>query len=412
MVAAAVRAAARFNVRPLLPGPEDALRDTVVRLGVAAQRLPVLADHAVVEALALEGLPPDLTQLLHQVVRERGGEVLSSADGTRAVVMASLSLAGALGGLLEAHGGDAAELGGAIGNTLVARGAPPAPLVARGHRLEFGHRTLVMGILNVTPDSFSGDGLSGDVRAACRIASEMAENGADIIDVGGESTRPNSAAVSAGEERSRVLPVIEALARSLPLPISVDTRKAEVARAALDAGAAIVNDVWGLRGDPEMAPVVAASDDVGVIVMHNQRGVEYSDLMRDVAFALRQSLVVAADAGIDPARVFIDPGFGFAKTPAHNLELTRRLGELRGIGRAILIGPSRKSTIGLLTGDAGAAQRLEGSLVLAALAIAGGANIVRVHDVAETVRAVRVADAVVRGTPDSVRDLPASGPTG
>src|SRR5205807_7093955 len=161
--------------------------------------------------LALEGLAPDLHELLQRLVRQGGGEVLGSADGTRAVVMASLSVAGTLGQRLEDRGGDAAELGVAIGDALVARGAPPAPLIARGHRLEFGRRTLVMGIINVTPDSFSGDGLAGDVTAACRTASEMAEQGADLIDVGGESTRPNSTPVSADEERGRVLPVIEAL---------------------------------------------------------------------------------------------------------------------------------------------------------------------------------------------------------
>lgn len=412
MIATDARTAARYNVRPLLPGPEDGLHDTVARLGVATHRLPALAQHAAVEALAIDGLTPDVELLLEELTRAGGGAVLSNAERTRALVLAPLRLTAELRTRLEEHGEEAAQLGAAIGDTLAARGTPPAPLLARGHRLVFGERTLVMGIVNVTPDSFSGDGVGSDVAAACRLASRMAEAGADLIDVGGESTRPNSVAVPADEELRRVLPVVEALARELAVPVSIDTRKSEVARAALDAGAAIVNDVWGLRGDPAMAEVIAAHDDVGVVAMHNQSGTAYDELMRDIAASLRQSLVIAAEHGIAPERVVVDPGFGFAKTPTHNLRLVSRLGELRGIRRAILVGPSRKSTIGVLTGEREDSLRLEGSLVLASLAVAAGAHIVRVHDVPETVRAMRVADAVVRRIPDAVRSLPAPGPTG
>jgi dihydropteroate synthase len=202
------------------------------------------------------------------------------------------------------------------------------------------------------------------------------------------------------------------MAQTLPIPISIDTRKAQVASVALDAGAVIVNDVWGLRGDPHMAATVAAHPACGVIAMHNQHGIEYASLLSDVCRGLRESIAVAAAAGIAADRVIIDPGFGFAKTPAHNLELVRRLEELRAIGRPVLVGLSRKSTIGVLTGGAPPGERLEGGLALAALAIRGGADIVRTHDVAATTRAARVADAVVRGTPEEVLSLPPPGPTG
>ena len=211
---------------------------------------------------------------------------------------------------------------------------------------------------------------------------------------------------------ARVLPVIRELAPGLSVPISIDTRKAEVAAAALDAGAVIVNDVWGLRGDPGMAEVIAARPGTGVVAMHNQHGTEYGDLMEDVCLGLRESLAVVEKAGIPPSQVIIDPGFGFAKTPAHNLELVRRLGELMGMGHAVLIGPSRKSTTGMLIGERDQAHRLEPSLALAVLSVQAGAHMVRVHDVAETVRALRAADAVVRGTPEALRDLPIPGPTG
>jgi dihydropteroate synthase len=272
----------------------------------------------------------------------------------------------------------------------------------------------VMGIVNATPDSFSGDGVGDDVARAVDLAQKQAAEGADIVDVGGESTRPSRTReeVSADVEMARVLPVISALAGRLPVPISIDTRKAKVATAALDAGAVIVNDVWGLRGDPGMAAVVAAHPSTGVVAMHNQHGTEYGDLMEDVCLGLRESLAVAERAGIPPSQVIIDPGFGFAKTPAHNLELVRRLGELMGFGRAVLVGPSRKSTTGLLIGEAGQEHRLEPSLALAVLCVQAGAHMIRVHDVAETVRALRAADAVVRGTPQALRDLPIPGPTG
>ncbi|HVC42813.1 MAG TPA: dihydropteroate synthase [Candidatus Saccharimonadales bacterium] len=414
MGAGSAEAAARYSVRPLLPGPADALRDAVLRLGLPPERLTVLARRGAVEALALRGLSSDQIRVLERLVADGGGEVLSNADGDRAVLLMPLMAAGSLPMRLAAWSENAGEVGAAIGSVLMARGGPPPPLEVTGHRLEFGSRTLVMGILNVTPDSFSGDGVGDDIPGAVARALSLADEGADVIDIGGESTRPSRSReeVSAEIELSRVLPVVRVLSERLPVPISIDTRKATVAAAALDAGAVIVNDVWGLRGDPDMAAVIASHPGTGVVAMHNQRGTEYGDLMEDVCLGLRESLAVAEKAGIHASQVIIDPGFGFAKTPAHNLELIRRLGELKGMGHAVLIGPSRKSTTGLVIGEADQTHRLEPSLALAVLAVQAGAHMVRVHDVAATVRALRAADAVVRGTPDALRDLPIPGPTG
>ena len=414
MSAGSAEAAARYSVRPLLPGPADALRDEVLRLGLPPERLTVLAQRGAVEALAIRGLSSDQIRVIERLVADGGGEVLSNPNGDHAVLLMPLMTAGILPMQLAAWSDNTGEVGAAIAAVLMARGAPPPPLELPGHRLEFGKRTLVMGILNVTPDSFSGDGVGDDVTAALSRAQSLAAEGADIVDVGGESTRPSKTRdeVSADVEMARVLPVIRELTARLPIPISIDTRKANVAAAALEAGAVIVNDVWGLRGDPDMAGVVAARPGTGVVAMHNQHGTEYGDLMEDICLGLRESLAIAERAGIPPSQVIVDPGFGFAKTPAHNLELVRRLGELMGLGQAVLIGPSRKSTTGMLIGETDQAHRLEPSLALAVLSVQAGAHMVRVHDVAETVRALRATDAVVRGTPDALRALPIPGPTG
>jgi dihydropteroate synthase len=412
--AGSAEAAARYSVRPLLPGPADALRDAVLRLGLPPERLTVLAQRGAVEALAIRGLSSDQIRVIERLVAEGGGEVLSNENGDRAVLLMPLMTAGTLPMQLGAWSDNTGEVGAAIASVMMARGAPPPPLELRGQRLEFGKRTLVMGIVNVTPDSFSGDGVGDDGAKAVDLAQALVAEGADIVDVGGESTRPSKSReeVWADVEMARVLPVVRELAGRLTVPISIDTRKAKVAAAALDAGAVIVNDVWGLRGDPGMAAVVAAHPNTGVVAMHNQHGTDYGDLMEDVCLGLRESLAIAERAGIPPSQVIIDPGFGFAKTPAHNLELVRRLGELLGMDHAVLIGPSRKSTTGLLIGEKEQTHRLEPSLALAVLSVQAGAHMVRVHDVAETVGALRAADAVVRGTPEALRDLPIPGPTG
>ena len=407
---------ARYAVRPLLPGPPEALREAVLGLGLGPAALPLLAQHGSPEAFAVRGLAADETRVLEREMRRLGGEVLSSLNGDRVVLLGPLSAFAELPSRLVAWGRRTEALGASLQEALAGKGGHAQPVSARGRRLEFGARTLVMGVVNVTPDSFSGDGLAGlpdaDERAVA-LAVAMAAAGADIIDIGGESTRPHSTPVTEEQELSRVLPVLRSVVEQVEVPVSIDTRKARVAAAAIEAGAHIVNDIWGLRGDPEMAAVVAGAPGVAVVCMHNQQGTAYlGDVVEEVATVLRQSLVAAEKAGIESERVIVDPGLGFGKTPAHNIELLRRLRELRGLARPVLVGASRKSTIGLLLDGAPPDQRLEGSLALAVLAAANGADIVRVHDVAATVRALRVGDAVVHGMPADLRDAPAPGPTG
>lgn len=266
--------------------------------------------------------------------------------------------------------------------------------VAGGEPLVWGRRTYVMGIVNVTPDSFSGDGLAGNVAAAAALARRMEAEGADIIDVGAESTRPGSAPISAEAEAARLLPALEAICEAVNIPVSVDTYKARVAQLAIGAGAVIVNDVWGLLADGAMARVVAAAG-TPAILMHNQREAQYDDLVPDVIAGLRRIAGIARAAGILHQNIILDPGIGFGKTADHNLELLRRLPELRALGYPLLLGVSRKSTIGRVL-NLPAEERLEGTAAAVAMSIAGGADIVRVHDVKEMVRVARMTDAIVR----------------
>ena len=282
------------------------------------------------------------------------------------------------------------------------------------HTFNWGSRTYVMGILNITPDSFSGDGIlpKGDViQNAVDQAGQFLENGADILDVGGESTRPGSQAVSADEELERVIPVIQALKQNFPdALISIDTYKANVAEEGFKAGAHILNDVWALRADPELAPV-ARKFNVPVILMHNRSnpasvevrnqlgnayiGSEYENLIEDVRRELLASVDIATTAGVEERHIILDPGIGFGKTREHNLALINRLDEVRALGYPVLLGPSRKSFIGF-TLDLPADQRMEGTAATIAVGITRGADIVRVHDVKEMARVAKMTDALVR----------------
>ena len=267
--------------------------------------------------------------------------------------------------------------------------------VTNGEPLVWGRRTYVMGIINLTPDSFSGDGLSSDVSAAVEQAIRFEAEGADFIDVGAESTRPGHESITAEEELERLMPALEAIVSRVNLPVSVDTSKAVVARNAVAAGATIINDQWGLKSEPEIA-VAAAQTGAGLILMHNQKGRHYDDLIFDVAASLSASAQAALDAGVPKGNIILDPGSGFGKTPDHNLEVLNRLREFTSLGYPLLLGTSRKSTIGWVL-DLPVEDRLEGTAATVALAIAGGVDIVRVHDVQEMVRVCRMSDAVVRG---------------
>ena len=274
-----------------------------------------------------------------------------------------------------------------------------APLEIGPRTFAWGERTYVMGVLNVTPDSFSGDGLlaaTDPVEAAAALAARMVADGADILDVGGASSRPGHAEIPADEETARVVPVIRAIAENLPdTTISVDTTSPAVAAAALDAGAHLLNDVWGVAEDPAMVRLAAARG-VPIVLMHNRGEARYRNLLAEVVADLQRALDRALDAGVPWDHLLVDPGFGFGKTPDHNLALMAGLDTLRILGRPIVLGTSRKSTLGKVL-DLPADQRVEATLATTALGIAAGADIVRVHDVRENVRAARVADAILRG---------------
>lgn len=262
--------------------------------------------------------------------------------------------------------------------------------------LQFGRRTLIMGIVNVTPDSFSDGGLHLATDDAVAAAWRMVEHGADMIDIGGESARPGHQPISAEEEMQRILPVLERLQEEqFPLPISIDTYKAEVAEAALSVGASIINDIWGLQRDERMAEV-AARFSAPVIVMHNQNDTHYPNgVMNGLHQFFQESFHRAEAAGLSKDRLILDPGFGFGKNAEQNLEVTRSLRDLTRYGCPILFGPSRKSTIGKLL-NLPVTEREEGTAAFVAMAIDRGADIVRVHDVRAMQRVVRVCDAVVR----------------
>ena len=276
----------------------------------------------------------------------------------------------------------------------------PSPTRIGSTSFVWGSRTFVMGIVNVTPDSFSGDGLSAatePVAAAVAQARRMIEEGADILDVGGESTRPGHDTVDEAEERARVVPVIAAIREAFPdAVVSIDTTKPSVAAAALDAGANLINDVWGVSDDKSLVRVAAARR-VPLVLMHNRAEPVYADLMSEIIDDLRGAVDRALALGVSADDLIIDPGFGFGKTAEQNLAIVRDLGALRVLGRPILLGTSRKSTIGRIL-DLPADQRLEGTLATTALGIAEGADVVRVHDVAANVRAARVSDAIIRET--------------
>jgi dihydropteroate synthase len=267
-------------------------------------------------------------------------------------------------------------------------------LLPHGRSLRLGSPIPVMGIVNATPDSFSDGGAFATPEDAARHGERLAAEGAAILDVGGESTRPGASAVAADEEMSRVVPVIAALHRRLALPISVDTSKARVAAAATAAGASMVNDVWGFQRDREMARVVADSG-AAAVLMHNRASVDPElDVIADIRDFLSRSIDIALAAGVAEERLLIDPGFGFGKTPAQNLQLIRRLRELAALGRPVLLGVSRKSTIGIVTGQKAPAERVAGSIAAGLVGVVNGAAMLRVHDVAAHVQALQVLHAI------------------
>ena len=400
------------NTRALfLDGDQDVLRE-LRRIEADEAGLRFLLPRTRFYSLKLESVNLPAAYAIKSTLLSTGGEaVMSRAVGSKEtdiLIFATLSqIEQALTLVREQQLGCneiAEEIEAVIRNLKGVQVSPRVMADARLGRLFglFGSRTAIMGILNVTPDSFSDGGSYADVKAAIEHAVKMERDGADIIDVGGESTRPGSEPVSAEDEIERVVPVIRELSQTVSVPISIDTFKASVASEALDAGASIVNDISGSTFDRDM-PVLLAERRCPAVVMHikgapksMQLNPEYEDLMREVFSYLRERTDALVAAGVDERLLIVDPGFGFGKTVEHNLEMLRRLRELKSLGYPVLVGTSRKSTIGKVLGDVPTGERMEGTAATVALAIANGADIVRVHDVKEMARVARMTDAVVR----------------
>ncbi len=364
-----------------------------------------MAPKAVHRLVMLEGVKPHQANIIKQEMLGKGGEaavsrgvINNSVAETKVLLMGTLKQYEAFLTKLKGQPFGLAGLAGQIREILAGReGFSPYNLYCRDKSVCLGEKTLVMGILNVTPDSFSDGGRFCDPGLAVERATQMVEQGAGIIDLGGESTRPGHVPVPADEELARVLPVLQRLVCEITVPVSIDTTKAAVARAALEAGAHLLNDQWALQSDPALA-ALAAEYQVPVVLMHNRKEPGDGDLIGELVAYFRTVLDDAEKLGISRDKMIIDPGFGFGKTPRQNLELLRRLKELRCLGHPILLGTSRKSTIGKVL-DLPVDQRVEGTAATVAVGIANGADIVRVHDVREMVRVARMTDAIMeRGT--------------
>ena len=401
---------ANHGIRLLALSSPDALAREIARVGCAAEGVRAMAPKGCCHVLRLEDVPAAEANTLKIEMLAAGGDAaihagaLAGTLARTAVVLLGTEAQYQLCGKKLAHyPGGLPAIARAIAETLRHLAGRPRLLRCGRHTLPLGARTYVMGILNMTPDSFSGEGLGGDVERALRQADAMLADGAHLLDIGGESTRPGAEAVPVEEELRRVVPAIRAIAERFAVPISVDTTKSAVARAAVEAGATLLNDISGLHDDPEMAAVAAAAG-VPVVVMHMQgtpRTMQhhpvYLDLMTEVWGYLCASTQIAIAAGVPRDQVVLDPGFGFGKSPEHNLTLLRRLRELTSTGQPVLVGTSRKSTIGKVLGNLPPEDRLEGTAATVALSIANGADLVRVHDVKHMARVAKMADAIARG---------------
>jgi len=394
----------------------DEIADEMRRIGVepgGVARMTPKAQHYV---LKLHGVRTPLAHILKESFLSAGGDAAVSRDvitartaHTDVILTGTRKQYSAVADALNAQKFDGPSLGAemqaAIDN-FESRPLPLPPDLQAAPRVralfdQMAGATLVMGILNVTPDSFSDGGLYVDPAAAAAHALEMISEGANIIDVGGESSRPGAEPVAEQDETARVAPVIERIRAQSDVCISIDTYKHAVARLALDAGADIINDISGMSFDPEIR-VLAAERRVPIVLMHikgtpKEMQVEpvYDDLLSEISAYLRERIREALEAGVDERLIIVDPGFGFGKTVGHNLLILRRLREFKSLGRPILIGPSRKSTIGHVLGDLPPGERIEGTAAAVAISIMNGANIVRVHDVKEMSRVARMTDAVI-----------------
>ncbi|WP_088226284.1 dihydropteroate synthase [Desulfosporosinus sp. FKB] len=353
--------------------------------------------------IKLEQVPLRVAHILKQEMLSLGGDaavhrnvIVNQIETTDIMLLGTVRQLERLSTKVLAQPFGLKQIGHDLRNLLVNL-EPPKPRIldCRGKKLRLGERTLIMGILNVTPDSFSDGGRYNNLEDAIAQAEQMAAEGADILDIGAESTRPGHLEVSEDEEWKRLEPILKVLAERVDLPLSIDTYKAKVAAKALEAGVHIINDIWGLQKDPEMARVVGDYR-APVIIMHNQAGTTYHHLMGDILTFLKRSIGLAEACGLTGDQIILDPGIGFGKTLEQNLEVMSRLAEFKTLGHPVLLGTSRKSMIGK-TLDLAVDERLEGTLATSILGVAAGVDIVRVHDVQENRRAVEMADAIVRG---------------
>lgn len=400
----------KHNARLLRVEGRDDARHVLTELGSDTGGIAIMADKMTHLSISLEGVKARAAQIIKQVMLSKGGECATPRDLLlKTVEPVDIIMIGTVRQLRVACQNLSVQPFGckaisAEVKALMARelSGKVRLMKAGPYELRFGERTLVMGIINVTPDSFSESGELFDFDAAKKRALEMAAAGADIIDVGGESSRPGAEAVALEEELRRTVPLIEAIAPEVDVPISIDTYKEGVARRALDAGAVIVNDISGLRLDRDLAPLVAERG-VPVCLMHMQgqpRTMQvnpaYDEVVRDIADELAERARFAVESGIGEDRIMVDPGIGFGKTVGHNLEIVRRIEEFRSLGYPVVLGTSRKSFIGKVLGVK-EDERLFGTAATVAFAIARGVDVVRVHDVEEMVQVARMSDAMARG---------------
>ncbi len=378
------------------------LVDEFHQMGVDSRGIKLMAPKGKHFLLKIEGLSARMAIILKQEALSTGGEAALPREAisfpereTSALLMGTEKQLRQVARKLQMQPFQLPQLGNTIREILSQqRQEKPTYLELGPHQLDWRNKTITMGILNVTPDSFSDGGKFHNIEIAVNYALDMQEEGAEIIDVGGESTRPGAVPISAEKEADRVLPVIRELREKLTVPISIDTYKASTAEKALKEGAHMINDVWGGKADPDILGV-AADYQVPVCLMHNRTRAAYQDLLREIGEDLQESVEMALAAGVSPENIILDPGIGFGKNLEHNLEVMRRLEEIKALGYPLLLGTSRKSMIGKVL-DLPLEERIEGTAATVACGIAKGVDIVRVHDVKAMKRVIRMTDAMIR----------------
>ena len=384
--------------------------EELMRIGVDPYGIEAMRPKMSYLKVLLEGIECKVANILKQEMLSIGGDVAvsrgsvgCSVEKTDALILGTEKQIRALAGKIAFQPFGLKEMAGELDELLTNMARTRFRLTTPERTIEIADRTLIMGILNRTPDSFSDGGVYEDIETAVKRGIALEEEGADILDVGGESSRPGSDAVSAAEERERVIPLIEALKKHLTIPISIDTTKAEIARIAVESGAEIINDISAMQSDDRM-PSTVARYGVPLVMMHmrgtpktmQQGDLSYVSLRGEIIDFLRARIEAAEAAGIDRENIVVDPGIGFGKSPDDNLRLIKYLGEFKTLGRPVLVGVSRKAFIGVITGGE-PLERRDGTIAAVVASVINGANIVRVHDAAVIKKAAALTDAIMRG---------------